>query len=519
MASTLPPIWLVLALAAFSAAGASPITAGLRSYAKAREVLDAGVRAMGGLDALQSLESVRRTIARDRVDTGQGLRPFPAKIPAGTVLPALERYQLLSFMDYGRNRWLESLREINTSEDYATVTDVVGEERGFETIAFHEEKPFFRAFPPSDLPTLRARKFQRFAEGLLRAALDRPETLEWVGAEHDLGNGRTNGLQGYRVISWADSAGTRLLLYFDAETHLLGKAETLRDHPVAGDTVTEILFDDYRQVGRLKLPFHSVSRVAGVPTDDLHVTAIEPDVALPEERFRAPGDVVVMEDDPPQPRVEKLGPELYLIRGTYNSIFAVFKDGVVVFEAGGSSRYAESCLDLIRATAPGIPISRLVATHFHFDHIAGVRTFIAEGVPVVTTPDAKAVIERAAASRHTIRPDALSRKPRPPVIETVADKKVLDDGVHRVELYNFGPTPHAAEILVAYFPGEKLLFEPDLFDIVSNELMVAGEDGVVMARKIRELNLSVDRIVPVHGIPGSIQTLERALAVRAKYIK
>ncbi len=59
--------------------------------------------------------------------------------------------------------------------------------------------------------------------------------------------------------------------------------------------------------------------------------------------------------------------------------------------------------------------------------------------------DAKSVIERAAVATHTLRPDALSRSPRAPVIETVKGKRVFDDGAHRVELYEFS-NPHCAEL-------------------------------------------------------------------------
>ena len=79
-----------------------------------------------------------------------------------------------------------------------------------------------------------------------------------------------------------------------------------------------------------------------------------------------------MEGDPPEPVVRPLGENLYLIRGTHNVVFAVFRDHVVVFEAPVSSRYAETCRRLIRETAPDRPIRVLVSTHFHYvDQIAG----------------------------------------------------------------------------------------------------------------------------------------------------
>mgnify|MGYP001813408962 FL=1 len=39
----------------------------------------------------------------------------------------------------------------------------------------------------------------------------------------------------------------------------------------------------------------------------------------------------------------------------------------------------------------------------------------------------------------------------------------LGSGPARVELYNIGPTPHAGNILIAWLPEQKLIFEADHF--------------------------------------------------------
>src|SRR5262249_25083602 len=102
--------------------------------------------------------------------------------------------------------------------------------------------------------------------------------------------------------------------------------------------------------------------------------------------------------------------------------------------------------------------------------------FIAEGTTIVAPPDAKSVIERAAAAAHTMRPDALSRGPRSPVIETLKGKRVFDDGAHRVELYEFS-NPHCAEMIIAWPPKEKILFEADMLDITyPDHIGKGGED-------------------------------------------
>lgn len=250
---------------------------------------------------------------------------------------------------------------------------------------------------------------------------------------------------------------------------------------------------------------------------EMHASSIELNAVLPDERLRPPREFARMVEDPSEPVVEKLGDGLYLLRGSYNRLFAVFHDHIVVFEAPLNSRYSETALQLIRAAVSGKPIRYVVATHFHYDHVAGLRPFVAEGVTILTTPDAKSVIERVASARHTMHPDALSRNPQAPRIEVVAGERVLDDGTNRVELYDFGPHEHVAQLLVAYFPKQKLLFVADAWDIISTDLVIAGADTVSVAKKIQELGLQVEQIIPVHGAPGTIQMLNEAVAVRAKY--
>src|SRR5262245_64167224 len=48
-----------------------------KSHARAREVLDAGIKAMGGLDALKAINNISREMSGVRTDEGQGLRPIP----------------------------------------------------------------------------------------------------------------------------------------------------------------------------------------------------------------------------------------------------------------------------------------------------------------------------------------------------------------------------------------------------------------------------------------------------------
>ena len=66
-----------------------------------------------------------------------------------------------------------------------------------------------------------------------------------------------------------------------------------------------------------------------------------------------------------------------------------------------------------RETAPGKPLTQLVTTHHHFDHTAGMRAAIAEGMTVITHAGNRAWVESMAKRPHTRQPDTLAKTASP----------------------------------------------------------------------------------------------------------
>lgn len=187
---------------------------------------------------------------------------------------------------------------------------------------------------------------------------------------------------------------------------------------------------------------------------------------------------------------------------------------MLVLGGGGSAAQTLNTIARIREVAPGKPIRYVIATHFHEDHLAGLRSFIAEGATIVTTADARAPIEALARVRFRLSPDSLQRAPRTPVIEVVDRERVFRDARHEVRLYQIGPSPHVDQILIAHLPHERVLFEGDLLDIQSGYPAAGGDDTADFAAKVRALGLTFDRLIPVHGLPGTVADLDESLRRR-----
>jgi glyoxylase-like metal-dependent hydrolase (beta-lactamase superfamily II) len=259
----------------------------------------------------------------------------------------------------------------------------------------------------------------------------------------------------------------------------------------------------YKIENRLNDDSQSITRLVAVrfgPVDD--------------SLWRVPPDTFVAPAPPTDPIA--IGGDAFVIPNSYQSAFVMFDDYVLVLEPGGSPAAARSTIAAAKRAAPGKPIRYVVATHAHYDHLAGVREYIAIGATIVTTPRAKSIIERAATASHTLIPDDLSANPRAPIIETFTDdSRVFRDANHEVRLYNLGPTPHVEAMLFAYIPASRTLFEGDALDIPEpGHVGIGGEDTEQLARRIAELNLDVDRIVPVHGRIGTLSDLKTAVGKR-----
>jgi glyoxylase-like metal-dependent hydrolase (beta-lactamase superfamily II) len=348
---------------------------------------------------------------------------------------------------------------------------------------------------------------RRYPDLLLQRAQERAETLRWLAEENIEG-------KRYHVIAFAESDGTLVTLFFDAETGLLAKCETFADHPIFGDTVTELLFFDYRLVAGVTWPFRLVVRNAGEIVQDLSYAEVQIDTPLNEDFFTPPSGVAYGPPmgDPTSVDITPLAEGVYFIGGsTYNSLAVAFDKFLLVIEAPVGEERSEAVLSELKKLAPEKPVRYIVPTHYHIDHLGGIRRYIAEGAIVVTTPGNERFIRAVAATPHTVKPDALARAPREPHVEVFHGKRVFSDGSRTLELYDIGPNPHADEILIAYLPRERILFQSDLFNIPPVGEPVASDATRHFARKIAELGLDVALIVPGHVRLGTMDDLRKAL--------
>jgi glyoxylase-like metal-dependent hydrolase (beta-lactamase superfamily II) len=465
------------------------------SYAKARQVLDAAIAAQGGRDALQSLKDVWRKGSGIAYNQGQSLRPDPPY----TTRPV----EQVSVVDFANRRSQSETATTPQGGVPGKARAVLAGDAGFGLNLVTNVVTPATAGGVTGLRTA----LRRDPASVLLTAAGRAETLRFLGEETYAG-------APHKVITFADADGTQVSLFIDAATSLLSKYETLADNPVLGDARTEVVFLDYRPVGGVKLPFKVVNRTAGEVTQEILYSDVRVNTQPAAALFDTPADSVkaAPAGPPGTVSIRKLAEDVYLAEGSsHNSLFVVFADHVLLVEAPLGDERVQAVMAKIKETAPGKPVKYVVLTHHHYDHTGGLRAAIASGATIVTTAGNKAFVERVASTPHTIRPDALSREPKAPVVETFTRKRVFTDGNHTVELHDIGPSPHVQEAVIAYLPKEKIAFQCDLIGLPADgPLPPASPATQDFVQKVKALGLNVETITGGHGRIGTMDEVARA---------
>ncbi|HKQ51731.1 MAG TPA: MBL fold metallo-hydrolase [Pyrinomonadaceae bacterium] len=473
-------------------------TASEKSYAEARRVLDAGVAALGGREAISKVEDITVKYAGTNYARNQSATP---------ETPYYEgRVDGWFTYDVKGNRVVIEQGSTLPGFKFRFRNTFKGE----KGMAFDLDNKTAQAVTnPNAIGNVSR---TRLPHVTLMTALERAATLRSLG-QADVDGKRQN------VITFALPDGTQLALYFDATTNLLTKSENLDTDSRVGDVAQEFIFSDYRDAGGIKIAGRRLLRRGGEALQDIKVTDVQVNTHPAESAFERPqGFEDLPANNPnPTPTVVELAKDVYLVKDAangYNVMFIAMNDHVLVVEAPLNDAISKKVMAKIKETVPNKPIKYIVTTHFHDDHSGGIRTYMGEGATVVTTPGNKAYFETVAKAVRTIAPDSLTMKPRQVVIETVENKKrTFTDGRHTVELYDIGPGPHTKEMLVVYLPQEKILFEGDMLGLPPDTPFVtaANETTAHFAERIAALGLAPEKIASVHGRTATMAELRAAV--------
>ena len=219
-----------------------------------------------------------------------------------------------------------------------------------------------------------------------------------------------------------------------------------------------------------------------------------------------PNNVMSARTPPVSVESQRLGDGLWLIGGgSHHSVAIEFDDHVAVIEAPLSEERSLAVIGEVNRLIPNKPIRFVVTTPHHWDHLGGLRAYVHEGATVITHEGNKPYYQEILrAGPWALEPDRFSLHPPEEwsegyIFETLNEKYILADHTRTVELYNVQGLAHAAGMLIAYIPNEKIVVQADLYFPAAP---TPNASARTFHQNLQRLDLDVETIVGIHGSPA-----------------
>jgi glyoxylase-like metal-dependent hydrolase (beta-lactamase superfamily II) len=298
--------------------------------------------------------------------------------------------------------------------------------------------------------------------------------------------------------------------------------ETVTTHvanPAFGDMLYAYTYGPYKQYGAVKFPT-TIHRDEGDPNVSpahnafyLEVSSVQANA--PVQVFTPTTGEKLPADDSTPVDSQKLADGVWYIAGKgvrHASVAVECPDFVVVVEAPLSELRSIVVINEVHRLVPNKPIKYLVSTHYHFDHMGGIRTYAAEGATIVASAEDADVYRRVVLSPapRTLEPDRLSLLPPDKwpheLLGVVTDKYVISDkGQDEVVVYPMPAFEHVSSMTVAYIPRAKMIINADVYGppAPGKPLPRASAGALMLYETIQRLGLDVTTQVGIHGGAGS----------------
>jgi len=229
--------------------------------------------------------------------------------------------------------------------------------------------------------------------------------------------------------------------------------------------------------------------------------------------------------------VEKLRDNLYVMKGGGgNTAVFITADGVTVVDTKNPG-WGQLLLDTIKGVTDK-PVTRIINTHTHGDHVSGNVEFPAT-VDIVTQENTRANMEQMRAVTGLAAPPPGSNifqrnSGRGLPTRTFADRMTIGSGGDQVDLYYFGPAHTDGDAFVV-FPALRVMHTGDAFHTRDLPIMDRNNGGsgvefsATLARAAAATEKSVDTLINGHNpattTPADLRLQAEFIAEFVKFVQ
>jgi glyoxylase-like metal-dependent hydrolase (beta-lactamase superfamily II) len=484
-------------------------------------------KSMGGISKILSLKGMEYISNGSRYEPEQSIKPRGKFKLVGNY-----QYKIVSAFNSQQSYTEWNLEVRYPFIEQRSFTEVINGEQGavygFDTI-----------IAPPQAPMLSTRLGSRVKQNLVSSPLALIHRAKQYSAQVKfLGTTEFNGRR-QQVVS-IPGWNQPIKLFIDVKSKLLSKAETMEDDSVYGDTRWEVIYKNWTNVEGIKVPLTLKHKINGRVINKEVRSSITVNKNIDSSLFEIPVELqstfnpdqfswgirssqwfnrmlaFAIPFDLDQrtaatSQIVEVAPKVFHAKSfTHHSMIIEMKDYLIVTEAPLYEERSQVVINEIKTRWPNKPIKYLIATHFHNDHVGGIRAYAEIGATIIVGSQTKDHYEAILKARHTVFPDAYSKNPVDVTIKTVEAKHdmVLTDGSRNVRIFDV-ENRHAIGTIIPFVEDANLVFvsdlySPEFFAPLIPQLFLGWSEDLLAALTVSPLD--IQWIIGGHGGVSSYDT-------------
>lgn len=212
----------------------------------------------------------------------------------------------------------------------------------------------------------------------------------------------------------------------------------------------------------------------------------------------------------PVDQVIEVAKGIFVIPGNWFTGWVEQEDGLVVIEAPISSGYSVQLMNEIKKRYPSKKIKGVVVTSDAWPHLAGVREYFSESIPVYTSKLNKPILDRVAAADYSPAPDHQQIKKIKPDYKLIDKPLWLNDKHSPMQIIPVNGEGGERMVFV-YFPNQKVLYASDLVQRGRAGDFFFIEYVAEVKAVVERYKLKVETVYAMHTRPIPFTEIETAL--------
>jgi hypothetical protein len=197
--------------------------------------------------------------------------------------------------------------------------------------------------------------------------------------------------------------------------------------------------------------------------------------------------------------VKQLNDNLFVLQGQWFVHWIVQEDGIIVLEAPISSSYSKSIISYLKERYPNKPIKGVVIASDAYPHIAGVREYVANEIPLYVHKNNKTLLENIIYANYKTGLDTQFKLKKEPIYRFVDSKMSFKDSLESISIYPINGSA-GSKMLMIELESAEWLYAADLVQKLG--------DGFFMSQYLTEVknaieknNLKITKVLAMHTLP------------------